>query len=70
MKPEFMYDRQPTPIMSWQYMCCGYTVHVLYSGPSLSGHSQQRPPSLMWPHIVGTATMNAFTFPSYQRPLF
>ena len=29
-----------------------------------SGHSQQRPPSLMWPQSFGAATMNAFTFPS------
>ncbi len=39
-----------------------------YSGPSLSGHTQQRPPSLMWPQIFGTATMNAFTSPFHQRP--
>ena len=27
--------------------------------PSLSGHSQQRPPSLMCPQIFGTTTVNA-----------
>ncbi len=43
-----------------------------YSGPSVSGHSQQRPPSLMWPQIFAAATiimiMNAFNSPSHQRP--
>ncbi len=29
-----------------------------YSGPSFSGHSQQGPPSLLWPHIFGLTTMN------------
>ncbi len=28
-----------------------YMYIVIYSSPSLSGHSQQRPPSLMWPQI-------------------
>ena len=44
---------------------------VHYSDPSLSGHSQQRPPCLKWPQIFGattTCTMNAFTSPSHQRP--
>ncbi len=30
---------------------------ALYSGPSLSGHSQQRPPSLMWPQIFAAPTV-------------
>ncbi len=42
--------------------------NYMYSGPSLSGHSQQRPPSLMWPQTFGATTMNAFTSPSHQRP--
>ncbi len=37
-------------------------------GPSLSGHSQQRRPSLMWPQISGAASMNAFTSPSRRKP--
>ncbi len=45
-----------------------YTVKLVYSGPSLSGHSQERPPTLMWPEIFGPTTINAFTFPSRQRP--
>ncbi len=40
----------------------------MYSSPSLSGHSQQGPPSLMRPQIFATATRNAFTSPSHQRP--
>ncbi len=47
--------------------CVGYP-EVIYSGPSLSGHSQQRQPSLMWPQCFGTTSMNAFTSPSRQRP--
>ncbi len=31
-------------------------------------HSQERPPSLMWPEIFVATTMNAFTSPSRQRP--
>ncbi len=31
------------------------------SGYSLSGHSQQRPPSLVWPQISAAATIDAFT---------
>ncbi len=44
----------------------------IYSSPSLSmlsGHSQERPPSLMWPEIFVATTMNAFSSPSRQRPL-
>ncbi len=40
----------------------------VYSSPSLSGHSQQKPPSLMWPKMFVTDTINAFTSPSRQRP--
>ncbi len=39
-----------------------------YSSPSLSSHSQERPPSLMWPQSFGAAIMNAFSPPSHQRP--
>ena len=39
-----------------------------YSGPSLSGYSQQRPPSLMMPQIFATGARTAFTSPSCQRP--
>ncbi len=40
-----------------------------YSGSSLSGRSQQRPPSLMWSQISGNTTMNAFTSESLsQKP--
>ncbi len=39
-----------------------------YSGPSLGGHSQQRPPSLIRPQIFAAATINVFTSPSHQRP--
>ena len=43
----------------------------MYSGPSISSHSQQRPPSLMWPHIFGTTTMNTVICPSHQMvPLY
>ncbi len=35
---------------------------------SLSGHSQQTSPSVMWPQSFGTAIINAFTSPSHQRP--
>ncbi len=38
-----------------------------YSGHSLSGHSQERPPSLMWPTIFAATFMNAFVSPSHQR---
>ncbi len=44
---------------------------IVYSGPSLSGHSQQRLPSLMWLQIFGATTLNAFTMftsPFCQRP--
>ena len=34
----------------------------IYSGPSLIGHSQQRP------QIVAAPTVNVFTSPSHQRP--
>ncbi len=44
------------------------TDSILYSGPSLSGHSQQTPPSLVRPQIFAAATINVFTSPSYQRP--
>ena len=37
------------------------TPFKVYISPSLSGLSQQRPPSLMWPQTVGTSTMNVFT---------
>ncbi len=43
-------------------------VLYMYSGPSLSGHTQQRPPSLMRPQIVAAPTINVFTSPSHQRP--
>ncbi len=43
-------------------------IKVLYSGPCLSGHSQQRPPSLVRPQIFVATTINVFTFPSRQRP--
>ncbi len=39
-----------------------------YSCHSLSGHSQQRPPSQMWPDNFGPTTMNVFTAPSHQGP--
>ena len=44
----------------------------IYSGPSLSGHSEVRTPSLMWLQSFGaaTGTMNAFGSPSCQRPPF
>ncbi len=34
------------------------TLYTLMSKLSLSGHSQQRPPSLIWPQIFATATYN------------
>ena len=34
----------------------------------LSGHSQQRPPSLMWPQFFAAATINVFTSLSHQSP--
>ncbi len=34
--------------------------HLIYGGPSLSSHSQQRPPFLIQPHIFRTTTINAF----------
>ena len=39
-----------------------------YSGPSLSGHPQQRPPSLIRPQIFAATTINILTSPSRQRP--
>ncbi len=42
--------------------------HCITLVPLLVGHSQQRPPSLMWPQLFGATTMNAFTSPSRQRP--
>ncbi len=40
----------------------------IYSSPSLSGHSQQRPPSLIKPQIFAAATVKVVTSPSQQRP--
>ncbi len=40
----------------------------IYSGPSLSGHSQQRPPSLARPQILAITTINVLTSPYHQRP--
>ncbi len=37
--------------------------HSYYSGPSLSGHSQQRPPLLIRPLILSATTVNVFTSP-------
>ncbi len=39
------------------------TLENIYSGPFLSGHSQEKPPSLMWPEIFVAPTMNAFILP-------
>ena len=54
------------------FSLCLIHVHVynvpIYSGPSLSGHSQQRPPSLLRPQFFATTTINVFTSPSHQRP--
>ena len=36
-----------------------------YGGPFLSGHSQQRPPSLMLPQFFAAASMKAFTSASH-----
>ncbi len=44
-----------------------YTKHAKYSGPSLSGRSQHRPPSLKWSEIFAATTTNVFTSPSHQR---
>ncbi len=43
---------------------------MLYSGPSLSDHSQQRPPSLIRPQIFAATTIivHVVTSPSHQRP--
>ncbi len=38
----------------------------IYSGHSLSGQSQQSPPSLIWPAIYTATTVNAFTLPSHH----
>ncbi len=43
-------------------------ITIQYSSPSFSGHSQQRPLSLMWPQISAATTMNAFNSPLRQRP--
>ncbi len=40
----------------------------MYSGPSLSGRSQKRPPSLTRPQLFAAIIINVFTFPSPQRP--
>ncbi len=45
-----------------------HTVH-LCSSPSLSGHPQQRPPSLMWSQMLATLTVNVITSPSHLRHL-
>ncbi len=42
--------------------------NLYYSGPSLSGHSHQRPPTLIWPQIYATTNVNAVSSPSHQRP--
>ncbi len=65
---------QPRPCRC--LFCCNTLARVVlhstmstrkYSSPSISGHSQGRPPSLMWPEIFVATTMNAFTSPSRQR---
>ncbi len=52
------------------YICMALPYIYSYSGPSLSGHSQRRPPSLMWPtfFLATATTMDAFSSPSHQRP--
>ncbi len=37
---------------------------------SLSGHSQQRPPTPRWPQITAAPTINVMTYPSQQWPPF
>ncbi len=33
---------------------------VYFTAVTVSGHSQLRPPSLRWPNVFATATVNAF----------
>ncbi len=51
-----------TSLKSWQWLW--YFLRIQYSGPSLSGHSLQWPPSLIWPQIYAIAARS----PSHQRP--
>ncbi len=44
------------------FYCLGYSV------PSLSGHSQQRTPSLVRPQIFAATPISVFTSHSHQRP--
>ncbi len=36
-------------------------IFLIYSSPSLSGHSHQKPPSLMWPQIFAAALILPLT---------
>ncbi len=45
-------------------------ISFMYSGPRLSDHSQQRPPSLVWPKNFATATMSTLVSASQRRPPF
>ena len=40
-----------------------------FHGPSFSGHSQERPPSLMWPQSFGAATMTSLMWPQFLGKL-
>ncbi len=56
---------------SWRpsiFQTSGNAIGYQYTGACLSGHSQQRLPSLMWPQHFVTTTMNAFTSPVHERP--
>ncbi len=46
----------------------GHRCLSVYSSPTLSGHSQKRPPSLIRQQIFAVTTINASTSPSQQRP--
>ena len=56
-------------IILWQVSCLLASFSTIYSGPSLSGHSQHSPPSLMWSGLFATSIMNAFTSPRQRPPL-
>ncbi len=62
-----IYDLQNGYI--WCFLAVDLSIHSEeYSGRSVSGHSQQRPPSLIRPQLFAATTINVFTYPSRQRP--
>ncbi len=73
--PEFHAQKMQILYKKMKILCSetGNSLHTMerqllcdflkYSDPSLSGDSQQRPPSLMWPQICGATAMNHLLLP-------